>query len=400
MVVCAGVLLFLLLSNFVQVRQFLAWFAAIFTPFVAGLALAYLLNMPMMFFERTIFKNLPHKRGVSIFAAYVMALFIVVFLVGMVLPQTVESITALVVNFSAYLNNLNGFLQNLGARFQVDPDYIQSFMVNYNDLVTQFMLYVRNLLPNILNYTMRIGSGLVTALTAFIASVYMLCGKDKLLQQERRVIYAILPKAKADGVMKVSALSNNVFSGFISGKLLDSAIVGVICFVFMNLMNFFAAVLNAPSIRMPFALLVSIIIGVTNIIPFFGPFIGAIPSSMILLMVNPWGALWFVFFIVILQQFDGNILGPKILGNSTGLPAMWVLVSIIVGQGMFGFIGMLLGVPTAAVLYSLASTFIEGRLAKKGLSQIPGFAYAKPPAPKPKKGLKNKGQAANDEKTV
>lgn len=374
-VICAGVLLFLLLSNFSSVLAFLKWFASIFSPFVMGIAIAYLLNMPMRFFETHVFKNLRHKRAVSILTTYGLAVLVVFLLLRMVVPQVGESVSALINNIALYLNNLNRFLQEIGDRFQIDPDTIKSFMVSYNDLVNQIMLFVRDLIPNILNYTMQIGSGLVSFLTAIIASIYMLAGKDKLLQQCRRVAYAILPQNGANSVMRVAKLSNGVFSGFIGGKILDSAIIGAICFVFMSLMNLLSSAFDVPGMRMPFTMLISIIIGVTNIIPFFGPFIGAIPSAMILLMVNPWGALWFVLFIIVLQQFDGNILGPRILGNSTGLPAMWVLVSIIVGQGLFGFAGMLLGVPTAAVLYTLASDFIEVRLRKKGMDKMNGIRY-------------------------
>ena len=382
-VICVGVLLFLLLFNFTSVLAFLKWFASIFTPFVAGIGIAYLLNMPMRFFEARLFKNLRYKRAVSILTTYVLAVLVLFLLLRMVIPQVGESVYALVNNLAAYLANLNLFLQSIGDRFQIDPDTIQSFMLSYNDLVNQIMIYARDLIPNILSYTMQIGSGLLTALTALIASIYMLAGKDKLLQQARRVVYALLPRTGADTLMRVGKLSNGVFSGFIGGKILDSAIIGAICFVFMSLMNVLSSALHAPGLRMPFTMLISIIVGVTNVIPFFGPFIGAIPSIMILLMVNPWGALWFGLFIIVLQQFDGNILGPKILGDSTGLPAMWVLVSIIVGQGLFGFAGMLLGVPTAAVLYSLTGEFIEMRLRKKGLNQTEGLRYAQPPSQPP-----------------
>ena len=173
----------------------------------------------------------------------------------------------------------------------------------------------------------------------------------------RKVIYAFLPMEKARRTLTVCRNANRVFNGFIYGKLIDSAIIGVLCFILMSLF------------KMPFALLISVVVGVTNVIPFFGPFIGAIPSVMILLMVDPIVAIEFGVLILILQQFDGNILGPKILGDSTGLSAIWVLVAIIVGGGLFGFVGMVIGVPTFAVLYSLTSDLLARRLKAKGIDK-------------------------------
>ena len=368
-VICAGVLLYLGLSNFGAVRSAIGHFFSILSPFVVGLAIAYLLNLPTRFFERHLFAKLRGKRALSILCTYVLAFLVLALLLGMILPQVVESVSTLLRNVTLYLNNLNQLVTNIGARFDISEEILASFLLNYNDLIKQIMAFVRDMLPNLLGYTMRLGSGIVAALTALIASVYFLVGKEKLLMQCRRVLYALLPQQKAGEVVRVGRLSNNVFSGFISGKLLDSAIIGVICFIFMSLCNIVASLFGISSLQMPFTLLISVIIGVTNIIPFFGPFLGAIPAVMIMLMINPPSAIWFGLFIIVLQQFDGNILGPKILGDSTGLPAIWVLIAIIVGGGLFGFLGMLLGVPTAAVLYTLCSDFIEKRLKQKKLNE-------------------------------
>ena len=184
----------------------------------------------------------------------------------------------------------------------------------------------------------------------------MLSGKPRLTRQMRKLIYAVFPAKGASRILAVGGKANKIFVGFINGKLLDSAIIGVLCFLLCTLF------------RIPYAILVSVVVGVTNVIPFFGPIIGAIPCLMILVIVDPWAALWFGILIIALQQFDGNILGPKILGDSTGLSAIWVLVAIIVGGGLFGFPGMLLGVPTFAVLYSLVKDWAERRLQEKGIN--------------------------------
>lgn len=168
---------------------------------------------------------------------------------------------------------------------------------------------------------------------------------------------ALLPLPRARSVLEVCSRANRVFGGFIIGKIIDSSIIGVLCFVCMTLL------------RLPFAVLISVIVGVTNIIPFFGPFIGAVPSILILLIVDPIAALKFAVLVLLLQQFDGNILGPKILGDSSGLSALWVLVAIIVSGGLFGFAGMVVGVPVFAVLYALASSFFARRLREKGIDE-------------------------------
>ena len=368
---CTGVLLFLFFSNIIAVRSAFAWFFSVFSPFVWGIAIAYMLNMPMRFFENHLFARFRRKRTLSILATYLTFCLLLGVLVGSIIPQLLDSVGVLIDNFSQYVRNLNHLVSSVGQLLQLDEDLLDSLLLSYRDLANQFISYLRTILPQLLNATMQLGSGVISVFTAIIASVYMLSGKEKLLQQAKRMLYALLPGEKVRPVLRVAQLSDSVFSGFISGKIVDSAIIGAICFVFMSAMNICASLFGSEAIRMPYTLLISVIIGVTNVIPFFGPFIGAIPSVMIILMANPWGALWFTIFIIVLQQFDGNVLGPKILGDSTGLPAMWVLIAIIVFGGLFGFVGMLLGVPTVAVLYSLAGNYIEQRLSYKGLQRQP-----------------------------
>lgn len=351
-VVLIAILFYLALSHLDLVRGALGGFAKIVSPFIGGFVMAYLLDGPVRFFE----KKLHVRRSVAIVLAYVLAIVLVALLLSFVIPQLVQSIMALVDNAGNYLNGLNAFVQDLSAQFKLDEDLLDAMMLSYKDLVQQAANILKGVLPQLLNYSMAVGSGVVSALTALIASIYMLMGKDKLLGQLRKVVYAFLPLPRAQRVLGVCSHANHIFTGFINGKLIDSAIIGVICFVCTSLLG------------IQFALLISVVVGVTNIIPFFGPFIGAVPCIMILLMVNPIQALEFGIFVIVLQQFDGNILGPKILGDSTGLSAIWVLVAIIVGGGLFGFVGMVVGVPAFAVLYSLTSDFLAARLKAKNIN--------------------------------
>jgi predicted PurR-regulated permease PerM len=329
------------------------------SPFIIGAVIAFLLDIPTRYLETRAFARFKASRGLAIAASYAFALMSLLFLFLMIVPQLFNSIISLLGNVHQYVEILNELLDWVWAQFSLEESSLDQFLLSYEDLVNQFLILIRNLLPDLPGISMRIGNAVITFLTSTIVSVYMLVSKRKLLGQCRRVMYAFMPRRGADAVARVMRMSAQVFSGFIGAKIIDSAVIGLLCFFGMSLMAVF--------IDVPYIPLISVVIGVTNIIPFFGPFIGAIPSGMILLMVNPMSALWFTVFVVVLQQFDGNFLGPKILGGSPGLPALWVLVAIVVGGGLFGFPGMVAGVPTAAVLYSLLSEAVRARLEKKRL---------------------------------
>lgn len=352
-IVLLGILFYVLLINLSAVRSRLGMFLEVISPFVVGFVVAYLLNSPVKFFEEKVYKRLRWRRGLAITTVYILAFAVLAVLINMILPQVVGSIGVLIENLSGYIDNLNALVDQLVTRFDLEGEGIDALMVSYEDLMNQAASFVKSAIPEILNFGYAIGSGVVTALTALIASIYMLSGKHTLMSQIRKGLFALFPVEKVERFLHNCSRANGIFVGFINGKLIDSAIIGVLCFILCSIL------------RIPYSLLVSVIVGVTNVIPFFGPFIGAIPSAMILLIVDPWAALRFTIMVILLQQFDGNILGPKILGDSTGISAIWVLVSIVVGGGLFGFIGMLLGVPSFAVLYMLTKEYVAARLQEK-----------------------------------
>lgn len=355
LVVCTGILLYLGLTHLPQVKAAVKQFLDVFTPFIAGFAIAYLLNTPTNFFEREIYSDCAHKRILAIITVYVIALLALMVLLQLILPQVGASIMSLASNLSYYLDNLNQMVLELMQRFNVEWEGLSGIMADYQLIIRKVTDFLASSMPDLLNFGIALGNGLITALTALISSIYMLAGKDRLIKQLKKLIYALFPTKGVNHILSVSSRANTVFVGFINGKILDSAIIGVLCFVLTVIF------------RIPYAVLISVIIGVTNIVPFFGPIIGAVPSVMLLVIVDPWAALRFLALIIALQQFDGNILGPKILGDSTGLSAIWVLVAIVVGGGLFGFAGMLLGVPTFAVLYALTREWTDRRLAQKGI---------------------------------
>ena len=220
-----------------------------------------------------------------------------------------------------------------------------------------------DLLPNLNNIVYGLSSGVMGVVNVLknlviglIVTVYLLASRRRFASQAKKIVYSLFPVKFANSFVSHSRYTHQVFGGFISGKILDSLIIGVICFVGCSFM------------KIPYTMLVSVVIGLTNIIPFFGPFIGAIPCGLLILLADPMRCLYFVFFIVVLQQFDGNILGPKILGDSTGLSSFWVLFSILLFGGLLGFVGMVIGVPVFAVIYNMINQFINRRLEKKDLS--------------------------------
>lgn len=357
LIVLIGILFYVLLSNFGVIRQKIGDFLDVIAPFIAGFAVAYLLNTPVSFFERKVYYKLRCKRGLSIATVYLLAVLIVVVLINMIIPQVVSSAIDLVNNSRSYLNNLNSLVESIVSRFELEGEGLESVALSYEDLVGRALSLVSTVLPRLVNYGMALGSGVIAAITALISSIYMLSGKSKLISQIKAILFAMFPVKKVENFLGICHRANHIFVGFINGKVIDSAIIGVLCFILCLIL------------RIPYAPLISVFIGLTNIIPFFGPLIGAIPSIMILVIINPFAALRFVIMVILLQQFDGNILGPKILSDSTGLSAIWVLVAIIVGGGLFGFVGMLLGVPTFAVLYMLTRDLVTARLNKKKIDR-------------------------------
>lgn len=259
----------------------------------------------MCFFERKLYQKQKHRRGLAILTVYLIALAIVVVLLNLIIPQVAQSVVDLATNMQTYLTSLNSLVQTLSEQFGLEAEALNEAIGSYQDLMTNIAAYLSKALPDLLNFGYAIGSGVISGITALISSVYMLAGKGRLVPQIKKMLYAILPRRRADWLLGVCGHANRVFVGFINGKLIDSAIIGVLCFILCLIF------------RIPYPMLVSVVVGVTNIIPFFGPIIGAIPCLMILVIVDPWAALRFFALVIGLQQFDGNILGPKILGDST-----------------------------------------------------------------------------------
>lgn len=352
-VLLIAILFYVGLNHFDVVAVRVDRFMGVLSPFIVGFAIAYLLNTPMCFFERKLFPNHRFKRVLSILLVYVLAFAVVAVLLGLIVPQVVQSIKDLAGNMQTYMTSLDEMIQNLTEQFDLDADAINDMFGNFQNMMSNLSSKAAEVLPQLLDVGFAIGSGVIAGITALISSIYMLAGKDRLVPQLKKLLYATVSKRRSDRLLEICGHANRVFVGFINGKIIDSAIIGVLCFILCAIF------------RIPYPMLVSVTVGVTNVIPFFGPIIGAIPCLFILVIVDPWAALRFFALVIGLQQFDGNILGPKILGDSTGLSAIWVLISIVTCGGLFGFPGMILGVPTFAVLYALMREWVNKRLKTK-----------------------------------
>ncbi len=225
----------------------------------------------------------------------------------------------------------------------------------WDQIINDLVNWLKGFIPVLGNAAFGVAMGIKDLFFGIFISIYMLLSKDLFARQTKKILYAVSKKTIADRIIELTRQTNKVFTGFLSGKILDSMIIGAICFLFMALFG------------LPYAPLISVIITVFNMIPMFGPFIGAIPSILLILLVDPWQALIFTVFIILLQQADGNFIGPKILGESTGLSGFWVIVAILVGGGLWGVVGMIIGVPALAVIYALVRTGVERLLKKKGM---------------------------------
>ncbi len=368
-VVAASVLFFFFIFRLNDVRELLARIMRILAPVIYGLVIAYLLGPIANFWNRKLLyvlgkytKNEKRAgkiaKGCSVLIALVMAVVIISGLLLLVLPRLVESIKVIIDSFPSYIKQIQNFIENLMVKYpelQIVSGEAYNRMLEHmerwisTELVPQMNIWLSMLTSGIIG----VFNSLFNLLIGIIVSVYVLMSREKFVGQGKKILYALLKPDAANNIITILRQSNRIFGGFISGKLIDSLIIGIICFIGLYLM------------KTPYMVLVSVIVGVTNVIPFFGPYIGAIPSAFLILLADWRQCIYFVIFIVILQQVDGNILGPKILGNSTGLSAFWVVFAILLGGGLFGFAGMLLGVPVFAVIYYMIKTFIEWLLQRK-----------------------------------
>ena len=376
LVIAASIILYFSIDRMNSLVHAINIATGIVTPFILGLLLAYFL-CPLfnLIVKKTANVKWPKllaskkdrepflvfRKVIATIVSLLTFLALVAGILALFLPQLIDSIVSMIAYMPEGLETVMKWSQEI---MKDQPEFdaiIDNLLKNSTDNITiwleETLLNNYNvLINNISSGILGILGLIVDIFVAIIICIFFLNSKEIFAAQTKKLLFALLSKKKADDFLRGAVFVNKTFGGFINGKLLDSLIIGIICFVVMSIFNW------------PYVALISVIIGVTNIIPFFGPFIGAVPASILILIVDPMTCIYFVIFIIILQQVDGNIIGPKILGNSTGISSFWVLFAILVGGGIFGFVGMVMGIPIFAVVYAYVCYMVNKKLKKKGLS--------------------------------
>lgn len=377
-VIAASICFYYLMFHGVNIKAALRSASDILMPITMGFVLAYVLTPVLNQIEYRIVKPLMERvpmkndtkrnsitRGVSIIITTLLCFALIYALISMFLSQIIPSIMNLVSNFDMYINNVTKIINKLLENNPEVGNYLIKMINRYSGeleswIETSVFATTSDIIKTVSLSVINVIGVLWNCVIGFIISIYLLASKERFAGQAKKIAYAVFDRDTANSVIRNFRFTHKTFIGFISGKVLDSIIIGLLCFIGTTLM------------QTPYAALVSVIIGITNIIPFFGPMIGAVPSTVLIFLVDPMhplNAVYFVIFILALQQFDGNILGPKILGNSTGLDGFWVIFSITLFGGIFGILGMIVGVPIFAVIYAAVKSVVNTALTKKELPQ-------------------------------
>ena len=356
--IALSIIFFFLIYRFDGFGSAISTLTGILMPFIYGAVIAYLLKPVCNSIESFLRRFIPEKmngliNALSVALTILFGLLLVYALVMMIVPQLITSVTTLYYTAQANITRFMNWANHL--EFIENNEQIMELLNSaYAALNTNLDTWIKNtLLPSMQNIVSGAAIGVLNVVTVaknliigIIVAVYMLASRKRFVQQGKLVLHSIVRPRWAQLITEEVKYADRMFGGFINGKIMDSAIIGVLCYIGCLIFKF------------PSALLVSVIIGVTNVIPFFGPFIGAIPATLLILIQNPIKALWFVLFVLVLQQLDGNIIGPKILGNTTGLSSFWVLFAILLFGGLWGFAGMIVGVPLFAVIYDVIKKLV------------------------------------------
>lgn len=361
----ASIILYFLILRLGTILGYLGSFFKILLPIFIGLLFAYLLNPLVSFFEKKVSnKIVPYlydnpkghenfKRGFAIFITYFIVAFVLFLFIMFVIPNLLDSVQVMFKNIPLYINDITYYLQDM---FKDSPELYSSIdstkSLILGSLTNIMIPSMDNIMVNITSGITGVVKSVINIIIGLIVSVYLIYDKESFLKGTDKIFRLILPQNVYDTAITTLSYTNKIFGGFMMAKIIDSLIIGILTFIVLSIL------------QIPYALVISVIVGITNIIPYFGPFIGAVPSAVLLLLIDPTKCLTFVIAIFLIQQFDGNILGPRLIGNKTGIKSFWVLFSILLFGGIFGFVGMIFGVPVFAVIYSVLKSQLDKKYDK------------------------------------
>ncbi len=356
LVAALTVILYEILENRVAVMSSVKSFFSVLTPVFVGIVFAYIINFPLRFLENRVFKKWKAcslKRGVCMALGAFFILGIIAAFLFLIVPRIGDSLVALVNGMEGYFDSLAAWASEFWEELQLDPNLEQKIQTVAENILSELDTLLSTVASGAAKFTIGLASTLLDVIFAVVISVYALFKKEKFIFQTKKVIVAIFSKRRASSILDVGTRTNEALHNYFYGMIIECTILGILCFIAMSIFNF------------PYALLISTVIGVTQIVPIIGPWVGTIFGTLIIFVIDPTRAIWFVVLELAVQQVEANVFYPRVVGNAVGLSGIWVLIAVILGGGLFGFVGVVLCVPVMAVLYTLVSEWVNRRVEEK-----------------------------------
>lgn len=367
LIITYAIILYFIVHNLPTFLSYINSGLKVLTPFLIGGVLAFIINLILRFIEKKLFNKIFAKkldkvkkirRPVCVVLSYLVFAGIVFIIVKFISPKIQESVALFSAKVPFYINSASNYLSQFAIDYNIASDLWEKFMDNFGTIFNNASQLLNSALPKIVDLTKTITTSVFDVFIGLVFSVYMLLSKEKLLLTAKKVFYAHFNKDTADHIVSIFKHANKIFRSFVGGQITEAFILGILCYIGMLIF------------RMPYAPLISVIMGVSSLVPVIGPIVGTIPSAILILLESPIVALWFVIYIIVLQQVEGNVIYPRVVGSAIGISGFWVLLAVTVGGGLFGVLGILLGVPLMAVIYTLYGEFVNKKIAEKGEIKI------------------------------
>lgn len=367
--VCLAILLYVGLQHLSDVKSFVGWVLGLFSPFLIGGCIAFIINVPMRAIESRLFHPERTKspllkklsRPLSLVITLVLVITVLIMIIFTVIPELVSTIISLIENGPAFFSRVEKWLSGLTVQYPQIEDLIKNLEINWQEVWKQGLSFLQNGVGTILNSTFGMASSLISGVVnfflGFVFALYVLLQKEKLGRQCRKLLYSFLKTKRVDAILEIFSMADKTFSGFLSGQCVEAVILGSMFFVAMTLLRF------------PYAMLIGVLIAFMSLIPLFGAFIGCLVGTFLILVSDPGQAFWFLILFFVLQQLEGNLIYPHVVGGSVGLPSIWVLVAVTLGGSLMGVAGMLVFIPLCSVLYAILRGVVYQRLKDKKIPE-------------------------------